>query len=451
MISWDCFDTLIARRFKTPYSIFKSISETIDDNSFIKNRIEAEQKSPESLDSIYFQLSQDTNISLDKANSIKQIEIDTELSHCFPININLQKVKDGDIVVSDMYLPRPVIRHMLDVCGLRANINLYVSHSGKASGKIWNTLPKFEYHVGDNKESDVDLPKKLGYSTSYCNIGELTEIERMVGGNLGLLMRMIRLQNPYDSSNVSHYLWHDQSQYNIPLLILFSTELPKDNLCFSYRDCSYLQRIHEELKKTKNFRCHSSRISLRNTTKEYDTYLEDMTKGKIIVDLHGSGGSITRYHSKKSNTKPHLIYLTGFLTSKYENRKILLEFGDVVERFNPYDSGSLLEWPNKAYNENPKEHTEAIRGCVDLAIKCLPLFPKIYSYNKEISNPYTNWNPSFELISKKICMGMLESMVKSPSYQNIPFLLDHNNNNTSEENKKKLKRSVVLSKIIREQ
>ena len=45
MNSWDCFDTLLARAYNTPISIFRIVSDKIKDPTFTNKRIQAEKKS----------------------------------------------------------------------------------------------------------------------------------------------------------------------------------------------------------------------------------------------------------------------------------------------------------------------------------------------------------------------------------------------------------------------
>lgn len=202
MNSWDCFDTLIGRHYFEPKSIFHIIANKINDPTFVQKRIHAEKKSKsKTYEDIYKKLPKyDPNL-----------EIQIELEYSFPIRSNFDKIKDGDIVVSDMYLSAQQIEKILRHHGLNKDIKIYSSYGGKRDGWMWKKVKKhhnIDYHIGDNIKSDILAARKHGINSIYFPGRLFTEVENFVKNysyDLSCLMRLIRLSNPY---NQNRYLWN---------------------------------------------------------------------------------------------------------------------------------------------------------------------------------------------------------------------------------------------------
>lgn len=192
--SWDCFDTLLARRYHYPKSVFSHISEILDDENFIDLRLMAEKNSSyKTLDDIYKLLpSYDKNLEL---------EIETKLT--YPIVENFNLVQDGDIIVSDMYLSEQEILDLLKHHGLNKDVKVYSSYGGKASGKIWEEIIKkhnIDYHIGDNLHSDVLHPRNYGINTLYFHGSNLSYQELLLeryDNYLAYWIKNTRLLNYY--------------------------------------------------------------------------------------------------------------------------------------------------------------------------------------------------------------------------------------------------------------
>src|SRR5262245_33765706 len=111
--SWDVFDTLIARRCGHPYGIFDLMGATFGE-SFKAARVQAESAARASqqeifLADIYDKLQIAAGWSAEKRQSALDLEIRLEFDNVIPITENMSQVSDGDIVVSDMYLPPEII------------------------------------------------------------------------------------------------------------------------------------------------------------------------------------------------------------------------------------------------------------------------------------------------------------------------------------------------------
>lgn len=293
--SWDCFDTLIARRFYDPKTVFDEVGSLINDPGFREKRIRAEKKSKiKSYEDIYKSLPQyDPNI-----------ELEVELKHNFPIVENIQKVKDGDLILSDMYLPADFVMKLLRNCGLTANVDIIVTPDGKKKGWVWESVKSkynIQNHYGDNYKSDVVSAKNYNINGIHTTVFDLNSIEKYVYNfdkHLASFMRELRLCNPYTDNDHKSNIWNDQANYNIPILSLISSALPKNKkLCFTYRDCVHLQKIHNKLyPNVESVEFLSSRYILRNPSEEYKEYVNSIVdSNSLVIDLNGRGTSLNLF------------------------------------------------------------------------------------------------------------------------------------------------------------
>lgn len=370
--SWDCFDTLVFRRLKTPESVFQIIEKKLGLPGFTHQRKEAEKRASNTIFEIYRELALFYNWTEEEKIKNLELEVATEIEECFPVVENTSKLSSGDIVVSDMYLAEEHIKKILNSCGVRQDLSIYVSSNGKHDGWIWNTLPEVIKHTGDNYHSDVLSAERNNIkAVHYTATLNFTENENLVGGDLALFMRMLRLLNPYAPGDTRAVLWEEQTQFNIPALILISLELPKENLAFVHRDCVHLQPIHEALYGIKNNEFHCSRKALMCSDIRYLDYVHSVAYNKTIVDLQGTGKTLVNYWEKSFGVLPKLLYVTGTITV---NPPMISIASDILERFNSSNLGTLTDWPNRKENEFNKNYLEAQHAAVLEAIKQLKAF-----------------------------------------------------------------------------
>ncbi|WP_025824875.1 hypothetical protein [Asaia astilbis] len=120
--TFDVFDTLVARRCVLPTNIFKIMEERLGIANFAVTRIQAEQTllgNPYNFDDIYCNVAEILNINEDETKKLKNQEITLEIENIIPIKENISKVKDGDILISDMYHTEEVVRSLLDAAGFK--------------------------------------------------------------------------------------------------------------------------------------------------------------------------------------------------------------------------------------------------------------------------------------------------------------------------------------------
>lgn len=430
--SWDCFDTLVTRRHYDPLSVLHIMGEAQGLDNFMPRRKAAESRAPWTLQTIYDELAKDYQWTEEQKAHYMQLEIEEELRQCCPIVENINRVQDGDLIVSDMYLPQAVIEAILRKNGLTKDVKVHVTTGGKSSGTIWGSLPPIELHVGDNHHSDVVSPQSAGIKGEfYANVHPM-QYEQQFKGDLQHLMRVVRLACPYEHGSKLHAMWIDQAWLNIPALILASLELPADNLAFVMRDCLHLQRIHEAIHGKKNVSFHCSRIALKEGGTQWREYVESVAKGKTIVDLQGTGCSVVNYWMQTFGEKPAMIYLTG--TMRF-GTLLAPCYHDAIERFNSSALGTLVKFPNRKQCEFELDVLECQRLAIDCAISHIPYF---------------SLEPDIELFRNIVNeMPNAFTVKKNKHIDNHESDEDQNGNNCTSLMKAKQKKAKV-AKVMRE-
>lgn len=380
MRSFDIFDTLIARRCIEPHGVFRAVQNRSGLPDFINQRIEAERRVCDTnytLDDIYSQLKLIADIDDVRAAGLKEIEIDEELINVIPIQENISNLRDGDILVSDMYLPQEVISRLLARAGCGRETPIIVTSHGKSRGHIWLLLKQhleIDYHTGDNLHSDIQSAGEHGIEARYTEASKLNAVEtflRAVGlHQLCQLIRELRLSQ-YDENPLVRNWQKMQCQYNIPLLILSSLymlseceRLQRRKVLFCSRDCYFLKRIFDSLNckspEIVSAYFYTSRIARLSRSKDYKRYVRTcVTDDSLIVDLCGTGWSLSAMLENAGVTAPfHLVHdiSDGVLTAHYSTlRKINLPHdrsfmlkdaglnNAVFEVLNYVDHGSIVD------------------------------------------------------------------------------------------------------------
>ena len=140
--SFDIFDTLLTRKVATPTGIFVLMQDTLIKNpkynnipqdvreNFYNYRRHCEYRQRRivafngslndiTLDQIYTDLMQTYGLTLAQKNELMQLEIELEYENIIPIKENINLLKDllnqgkTVVLISDMYLPREIIKTLL--------------------------------------------------------------------------------------------------------------------------------------------------------------------------------------------------------------------------------------------------------------------------------------------------------------------------------------------------
>ena len=197
-ISFDLFDTLIKRDFFRPTDLFIILDDYYNKNTnnrnylyFSQMRINAENECRSELkfpteevtiEEIYNKIKKKYCIEEKLLNEIKSLEEQLEIEHCIRREsgrelYNLAKYfKKNIILISDIYLNEDTIMSILKNNDYEFSKTFISSktkrlkHTGNAFKKAMFDLkvtPEEILHIGDNLNSDVSIPERLGINTSW--------------------------------------------------------------------------------------------------------------------------------------------------------------------------------------------------------------------------------------------------------------------------------------------
>lgn len=330
--SFDIFDTLMARRCVEPKNVFYDLEKRERVHGFAEQRMHAERlvaTGPYTLDDIYNTLQNQFGFERNVAEHLKQAEVDLEIENAFPIRQNLDAVENGDILITDMYLPRHAIMRLLDKIGLRKQVGLIISSAGKHNGRIWSGITgsmELEQHVGDNIHSDVHSPLSSGIFAEHLTTSNLTAHETLLRNEgFELLARAVRevrltqLSSQLGRERVSQRLL--QINNNIPILLLtsvilrlLSKKVGIKKILFSSRDCYYFSRIFSYLNEKAGWNISSeyfytSRLSRIGSSKSYVRYFRNIADADtLVVDLCGTGWSLGQLY-RRAGVSPRTFLL----------------------------------------------------------------------------------------------------------------------------------------------
>jgi hypothetical protein len=318
--SFDVFDTLIARNCIEPRRVFERAGLLGKNVGFAEDRLVAEQRISHrayTLDDIYAELAKIRGWSQAERDAAQAAEIFAELEAVIPIAENLACVRDGDLAVSDMYLPECVIRMLLKKAGLAKEIGVVVSAHGKKSGEIWPVLladHHIEQHLGDNLVSDVQSPERFGIASRHTAVSAPDFVESWLIANglrdLAQIIRQARLASWHENPTVRQ-LQSIQSRFNFPILLLSSVLLSRylaaggiRNVLFCSRDCNLWLELFRVIKghmgvQAEEHYFYTSRQARVQATPSYLRYAGELVKeGSLLVDICGTGWSLS--HMLKS-------------------------------------------------------------------------------------------------------------------------------------------------------
>lgn len=177
---------------------------------FAKMRILAEQRAVKkyrnyTLDNIYQEIQALLQVSDEFICNLKQMELDVEYEQAIPVLQNINRVQAGDLLLSDMHLPKFFIQKILKKVGLRVPVELVITSGGKSSGEVWKELFNQNVHVlhvGDHAVSDIQIPGEMGMDVEMSVLTNLNPVETYLieqkEFDLAAHLRSIRLKNSYE-------------------------------------------------------------------------------------------------------------------------------------------------------------------------------------------------------------------------------------------------------------
>lgn len=193
VVSLDIFDTLIKRDCTEGKNLFAMIEENLslqhpEFQGYSEKRIQAERDAREkskrdeiTLDEIYDEFEGD--YLPEEIRTLRNAEIEYEIAlchrsqHMMDVYRYCLESKKKIVLVSDMYLPKDVIKEILRLSGITGYAKLYLSSDlfvTKSTGQIYEYVVedlkisrKEIIHIGDNWKSDVLEPRKHGISSLH--------------------------------------------------------------------------------------------------------------------------------------------------------------------------------------------------------------------------------------------------------------------------------------------
>jgi hypothetical protein len=340
MNSFDVFDTLVGRRTVNNDAILTQLG--MEKNimwNFLSKRKAADTGS-RSLKQIYEALANEGVIEPKDIDWFVQREIDLEISLAFPITRNIKRVKDGDVLVSDMYLPAYGIMAIVRACGLDKQVTLYQSNGDKANGSVWKKFHP-DLHLGDNIHSDVNMPRAEGINAEHF-VNPHIELT----SSLSLLTREIKLRNVHTSELATL-----SADFNVPFLLLLSEYLHKNfghrNIVFLGRDCYLLHKIYTAYYETAYYVPFSRKLAY-NDNKKAIHYLETHSPpNALYFDLSSTGATWEHLAKVKE-----LDILVAYLSDQYHYTKekpVLPERFDYILKNSEHgQTNEMLELMNTA-------------------------------------------------------------------------------------------------------
>ena len=327
--SFDIFDTILARSVAEPEDIFSLVEEQFPCPNFRAVRSYAASLSTGSFDAIYDTMQAITLAEPSYIQALKEFEFSMEVKHSYLLEQNYRRVSDGDILVSDMYLPFDRIWTLLRAAGFNRTVNLFVSPAGKAHGWMWKSLAAvydIRSHLGDNLHSDVAMAGLHGVRGEHTTLHAFTALEKRFsshgqsGSALALLLRRMRHRNPFPANSTEAQLFSEQVGTNLPVLLLYAQSVVDlmareglQRLLLTMRDCVLLEKVLAAFfPEVQAIPFHTSRIMYRNPTQEFIDYIQRLyiPGSTLLLDFGGAFRSGRQLFSSMFGQLPRVHLLT---------------------------------------------------------------------------------------------------------------------------------------------
>jgi hypothetical protein len=311
--SFDVFGTLVARRCVEPRLVLTRLETESGVPDLAEARLAADRKlwdtgHPYKLTDLWREAGQ--VLGLSEADAVRLLELEVAIEHdeVIPIAENLARVRDGDLLVSDTYLPAEVVRSLLRRAGLDRQVALVATNDGKSRGWVWPqilTSISIRRHLGDDPHSDGRSPAAHGIESAIYAGAAPSPVERLLAesgwGTLAEVIREVRLANPFPETRPrERHLWWMSCQLNFPLLTFASILLEGyceangiEEVFFVSRDCHVWIDLFKALfPQRRATYLYASRICALKPTEHYlEYFLATWHPGGVVVDLSSTGAS----------------------------------------------------------------------------------------------------------------------------------------------------------------
>jgi hypothetical protein len=228
-------------------------------------------------------------------------EVELEIENSFPVQVNMDRVKDGDILISDMYLPATVILQLVRSAGLNKQVSLYQSNGDKSQNIVWS---KFDdkhtgIHLGDNIRSDYLTPIMSNIKAEHFNPAtDFNFLEKSHSDNgltnIARLCREVRLRNNLSQKN--KFYFDVACSLNLPCLFVIAELIHRKyqgrNLVFLGRDCQLLHKIYNSYYDvTIGYLPFSRQVAYAQKEEALNYLRVHSPKNPLFVDISSTGGT----------------------------------------------------------------------------------------------------------------------------------------------------------------
>ena len=268
-------------------------------------------------------------------------QMEREEREMIPIQENVLKVRPGDVVVSDMYLPQDFLKSQLEkVTGLKNE--LLVGPSIKSSGTVWKelrqrgTLPRS--HT-DNASHCLESARRAGIIPIEARQADLSDVERELRPGFPSLAKTIREARLTTYNEVRRDLEMAQAQANFPFLFLASVILHRrlvarslERVLISSRDGFLWHRLQAYVRDLMGGNYDvvyflTSRLAMQHGSEKYMEYANGLLeKPSLVVDLMGTGRSFLEFRKRlKRADVPFLLFVRYTVCDKVQGCDQVME------------------------------------------------------------------------------------------------------------------------------
>ncbi len=220
--SFDIFDTTLMRATGSPEGIFTIMQQRIQNDAAyadtprclscdfarIRHNYEGysvknlpDNRGETTLEDIYVQIALNYGLTQAQTEALKQLEMETECAYSIALTDTIEEIKElvslgkKVLLISDIYLPLACIKSMLlKADRIFARLPVYVScewQKTKSKGDLFTLVQQKErltpsswIHIGDNEESDYEIPKSLGLHSFHKQFVTETYFEKFIYSEL---------------------------------------------------------------------------------------------------------------------------------------------------------------------------------------------------------------------------------------------------------------------------
>lgn len=389
--SFDYWDTLITRWHPDPKVVFDYVGEWAGIANFRSLRVQAERRARRqqpnyTLEHIYDVMVEEGTIPPGLRAAIRELELQAEQEFAQPVRANLDRLRAGDVLISDMYLTADQMRRIARPYTDLDRHPFLVSAGGKSSSLVWQEMRKAGItarHLGDNYMADYVRAARRNHQVSLvreCRFSPLEERFHQAGlVALANLLRLLRLGTPLANQRQGQPatgldgLLTVQRRLNLPLLYLTALELLQrgqhqeapSHLLFCSRDCGYMHGIYRAMAVA----CGSFLADREDPQLPIDSYFLTSRKAKkkastgyvaysrallsegpdkpavLVVDVQGSGESSHHFFNDVLGLKVQQLFIHTNHRSRSSYQAEALLHPQFVRRLLPMAS-DLLEVMN---------------------------------------------------------------------------------------------------------